>query len=190
MIADFDDQGLGVDLKELIKQLDPKWTGEKLAKVFQDAITGKFQEGVKGGRGRTQAEKDHSKIAAQVTKDYLESEGIDIKEPMKKLQKAAAKMGTKLEETGAALGELNKLGGKEFVDKMEGMFLTLKAAGENVNKFSKKFDTGAEQEKLDMAQIITANAEFLTLAKTTLDEAKVELEEARKEIRRASGKGP
>ena len=77
LFAEFDDQGLGVKLEDLIREFDPSILTDELVAAMQEARNAAF------GGAETLAGKKMQNI---IQPDFEKREGIDITEPMKKLE--------------------------------------------------------------------------------------------------------
>ena len=184
MISEFDDQGLGVKIEDLIQQFDPSITGDKLAGVLKDVLQSGMTASTAAGKKLTGV---MNNAVEGSTGGFLKDKGIDVSVGMGKLETEASSLADQLAITKRNMGALfANEDTKNLAREMKTMFEKMQTASASLDTFKPLMDTQAKETK-QVADLIDKNTDVLVEANKTVDEAKSMIADARAEIAKARG---
>jgi len=184
MISEFNDQGLGVKIEDLIQQFDPSITGEKLAGVLKDVLQSGMTASTAAGKKLTGVMNNAVKGS---TDGFLKDKGIDVSVGMGELQTEASSLANQLAITRKNMGNLfANEDTKNLANEMKNMFEKMQTASASLDTFKPLMETQAKETK-QVADLIEKNTDVLVEANATVDDAKSMIADARAEIAKARG---
>ena len=170
LISEFDDQGLGVKIGDLIQQFDPSITADKLASVLQTTL--------KAGIGASATTADGKRVVNTMgdavkggTKGFYKDAGVDVSDGMTKLDEEAKSLTKQL---GLAHQRLAGLFSEEDTAKiaveMQNMYQSMVTATTGLGNFGDLMKNEAEGTK-KVADLIEQNTQVLLDAEKVVRKA-------------------
>ena len=177
MISEFDDQGLGVKIEDLIRQFDPSISIKELQGVLERTFKAGFQPETDTGK----------KLTGAMLPKLLEDKGIDITKPMDDISSEALSLKQQLATTKKNIAELvndeDSGGFAQAVVEAKGALQQLARTAED---FTQPLDFASQRTEA-VSVLIDANNQTLIDAKKTIDTAKQMIRDAEQELKRAKG---
>ena len=179
MISEFDDQGLGVKIEDLIRQFDPSITAKELRGVLTDVVK------VGLGGAETAAGK---KLTGAMMPDYLRDKGIDTTDLDTKLRKEAKAIEQKLANTQKNIENLlNDEQAGEFAQSVIDAKNAMQQLATNAEKSIKPIRMDVQKTET-IAGLISTNNQTILDAEEAIKTAQGLIRDAQAELDRAKGK--
>ena len=179
MISEFDDQGLGVKIEDLIRQFDPSITAKELRGVLTDVVK------VGLGGAETAAGK---KLTGAMMPDYLKDKGIDTTDLDTKLREEAKAIEQRLATTKTNIENLlNDEEAGEFAQSVIDAKNAMQQLAENAEESIKPITMGVQKTET-IAGLISINNQTILDAEEAIKTAQGLIRDAQAELDRAKGK--
>ena len=179
MISEFDDQGLGVKVEDLIRQFDPSITAKELRGVLTDVVK------VGLGGAETAAGK---KLTGAMMPDYLRDKGIDTTDLDTKLREEAKAIEQKLATTKKNIENLlNDEEAGEFAQSVIDAKNAMQQLATNAEESIKPIRMDVQKTET-IAGLISTNNQTILDAEEAIKTAQGLIRDAQAELDRAKGK--
>ena len=179
MISEFDDQGLGVKIEDLIRQFDPSITAKELRGVLTDVVK------VGLGGAETAAGK---KLTGAMMPDYLKDKGIDTTDLDTKLREEAKAIEQRLATTKTNIENLlNDEEAGEFAQSVIDAKNAMQQLAQNAEESIEPITMGVQKTET-IAGLISINNQTILDAEEAIKTAQGLIRDAQAELDRAKGK--
>ena len=186
LMSEFDDQGLGVKIGDLIQQFDPSIGAEKLAKVLQTTLEAGIGASAKSAEGKRLVGVMGNEVKGG-TKGFYKDAGVDVSDGMKRLDDESKSLADRLKIANANLdGLFTGDDTRNLAFEMNEMYQKMQNASSGLDSFANMANTQAEETKA-VADLIDDNTKVLKDAEKTVKIAAQIIKDNKEELERLKG---
>ena len=168
LISEFDDQGLGVKIGDLIQQFDPSIGADKLAKILQDTLRSGMKAETDVGKKFVGSLDNEVKGG---TKGFFKDGGIDVSDGVKQLDDESKSLADRLKIANDNLaGLFTEEDTKNLAVEMRNMYDKMVTATTGLGNFGEIMKNEAEETK-KVADLIEQNTQVLLDAEKVVRKA-------------------
>jgi len=186
LMSEFDDQGLGVKIGDLIQQFDPSIGAEKLAKVLQTTLEAGIGASAKSAEGKRLVGVIGNEVKGG-TKGFYKDAGVDVSDGVKQLDDEAKSLKDRLKIANDNLaGLFTEEDTKNLAVEMKNMYQSMVNATTGLGNFGDLIKKDAEETK-KVADLIEQNTQVLLDAEKVVRQAQDTILDAKAKIESAQG---